>query len=276
MKDNVYDFFSPLTKQYDKLMNWTQSARTHFTVSNFAMVFFTVLFAAYVIKSFIQLLNVFSFMFVVFKTLNPPTETPYLRFRQAALVLAACAITLGFIIPQQSLVFLAMCAPLAIFLVHDLARPLFSGWPKKEESQSFVDYSKSIASHFKQTAANGWAFALMILPFLHQVALSLFTVLSSTALSATPGFNFLFATASLGFMPYTLSALSLAGTSYFLYSEKDDIASQVTSFFPSLTLLKVAFEFAKSSHLKETATPKNQDPANENTSGTPAPAPGLT
>ena len=271
MTDQVYGFFSTLTKQYDKLMNWTQSARAHFTISNFAMVSFTVLFAAYVIKSFIQFLNIFSFMFVVFKTLNPPTETPYLRFRQAALVLAACAIALGFIIPQQSLVSLAMCAPLAIFLVHDLARPFFSGWPKKEEGLSFADYSKSVASHFKQTAANGWAFTLMVLPFLHQVALSLFTVLSSTALSATPGFNFLFATASLGFMPYALSALSLAGTSYFLYYEKNEISSQVTSFFPSLTLLKVAFELVKSSHLKETATPKTQDPV-----GDTAPAPGPT
>ncbi|MEC8882340.1 MAG: hypothetical protein VX737_03575 [Pseudomonadota bacterium] len=269
MKDNVYDFFSPLTKQYDKLMNWTQSARAHFTASNFAMVFLMVLFSAYVIKSFIQFLNVVSFGLIVFKTLNPPTETPYLRFRQAALVLAACAITLGFIIPQQSLVSLAMCAPLAIFLVHDLARPFFSGWPKKEEGQSFLDHSKSIASHFKQTAADGWAFTLMVLPFLHQVALGLFTVLSSTALSATPGFNFLFATASLGFMPYALSALSLAGTSYFLYSEKSEIASQVTSFFPSLTLLKVAFELVHSSHLKETATPKNQAPV-----GDGAPTPG--
>ena len=272
MKGNIYDFFSPLTKQYDKLMNWTQSARAHFTVSNFAMVFFTVLFAAYVIKSFIQLLNVFSFMFVVFKTLNPPTKTPYLRFRQAALVLAACAIALGFIIPQQSLISLTMCAPLAIFLVHDLVRPFFSGWPKKEDGQSFADYSKSIASHFKQTVGNGWAFTLMILPFLHQVTLSLFTVLSSTALSATPGFNFLLTTASLSLMPYALSALSLAGTFYLLYSEKNEITSQVASIFPDLTLLKVAFEFVRSPHLKETATPKNQDPA-EPTPGTPGPAP---
>ena len=241
----------------------------YFNFSNSIALLSLILLGFYVVKSAISMLNLFSLAFISFKILTQGHKKTNSYLRKLSLLLTATAIFLGFIISQQSLLFFALCLPLASFIIYDLVSPLISNWPIKNKDQSVKEYLLNCFSHLCKPSPDHWTFLMLSLPFLYPVMLVGSKTLAGMSLFSNSGLSFFVSVLSPSYVPLLLSALSFCFAFGYICSQKDYIYSEYSKYSDRYNILNIAWNAMTSDETKSPGQTTSRMEPSSSTSHSP-------
>lgn len=142
----------------------------------------------------------------------------HMSLRLAALIGSAASVIFGLVISPQSLLFLALNAPLVAFMLYDIARPIQTATTTATKGMSYTQGISQLLNHFRQLAwesmlalYNTWSYAAICAPLIHQTLASFTHQIAHFSVVASPIARLFIGTIQLSFLPHTLFLLSMAG-----------------------------------------------------------------
>lgn len=142
----------------------------------------------------------------------------HMSLRLAALIGSAASVIFGLVISPQSLLFLALNAPLVAFMLYDIARPIQTATTTATKGMSYTKGISQLLNHFRQLAwesmlalYNTWSYAAICAPLIHQTLASFTHQIAHFSVAASPIARLFIGTIQLSFLPHTLFLLSMAG-----------------------------------------------------------------